>query len=72
MRKPTEALCVELLAGADHLQGPAAAVVDVLQVLNTVARLRGAARAPLRWQWCGPDGHALRRAGSGGRRVRRP
>lgn len=63
---------MELIAGADHLQGPAAAAIDTLQVLNAVASLRGATLPPLRWQWCGPDGLALRRAGSGGRRVARP
>jgi transcriptional regulator GlxA family with amidase domain len=72
MARASRTLCVELLAGADHLQGPTAAMVDVLQVLNTVARLRGAVRAPLSWQWCAADGRALRRAGSGGRRLRRP
>jgi transcriptional regulator GlxA family with amidase domain len=72
MCRASKTLCVELLAGADHLQGPTAAMVDVLQVLNAVARLRGAKQDPLNWQWCAADGRALRRAGSGTRRLRWP
>jgi transcriptional regulator GlxA family with amidase domain len=63
----------ELLTGSDWLDGPAAAVVDVLRVVESLARMRGSAGAPVSWQWTGVDGRAVRRAPfASGRRVTRP
>jgi transcriptional regulator GlxA family with amidase domain len=64
---------VELLTGSDWLDGPAAAVVDALRVIESLARTRGLAAAPVCWQWTSADGHAVRRApASPTRRVQRP
>lgn len=71
-RRP-DRLHVELLVGDDWLDGPAAAVVDVLRVVDSLAQMRGARRAPLSWQWTAVDGRAVRRAPTAPeRRVRRP
>jgi transcriptional regulator GlxA family with amidase domain len=66
------AVHVELLCSQDMLEGPAAAVVDVLRMLNTLAQQRGARRAPFCWQWTSPEGRAVRRTQPGTRRVARP
>jgi transcriptional regulator GlxA family with amidase domain len=65
-------LHVELMAGADLLEGPAAAAVDVLRMVNAIAALRGQRRPAVAWQWSTARGTALRRPGSGGRRVAWP
>jgi transcriptional regulator GlxA family with amidase domain len=73
MEKRSRPLHVELLTGDDWLDGPAAAVVDVLRVVHSLAQARGARRAPSSWQWTSVDGRALRRAPAAPeRRVRRP
>lgn len=64
---------IELLTGSDWLEGPAAAVVDVLRVVESLARMRGSAAAPVTWQWTGTDGRAARRLPAApSRRVQRP
>jgi transcriptional regulator GlxA family with amidase domain len=71
-RRPTF-LHVELLTGEDWLDGPAAAVVDVLRVIHSLAQMRGARHAPVSWQWTAANGRAVRRAPAApARRVRRP
>jgi transcriptional regulator GlxA family with amidase domain len=55
---------VEILLPEDGLDGPACAAVDVLQVVNQLAQMRGAKRPPCLWRWTTPAGGALRRAGS--------
>lgn len=50
------------------LDGPGAAVVDVLRLVNELAAARGARRAPLSWQWCRADGRTPRRAPGPSRR----
>lgn len=72
MRAPSPpAAHVEFLHTADMLEGPAAAIVDVLGLLNDLAAQRGARPLPLGWQWTAPDGRAVRqRPGAGRRRVR--
>ena len=70
MRRPT--VCVELLHGPDLLEGPCAAVVDTLGLLNALAQARGARRAVVRWQWRGLGGATTRRRGSAGGRTARP
>jgi transcriptional regulator GlxA family with amidase domain len=66
------ALSVEFLTGDDMLEGPAAAMVDVLRMVNALAQLRGQLAPPLAWQWRRPDGRAPRRPGTPARRARRP
>lgn len=61
MDRPPKPLRVELLTGEDWLDGPAAAVLDVLRVINSLAQMRGASQAPVSWQWTSVDGRALRR-----------
>lgn len=65
-------LHVELMAGPDLLEGPGAAAVDVLRLVNTLALLRGQRRVPVAWQWISAQGSALRRPGAVGRRTRWP
>ena len=63
----------EFLDAPDMLRGPGAMLADLLQAVNVIAMLRGAARPPLAWQCSAPDGRALR-AGQPrfGPRSRRP
>lgn len=63
---------VEFLTGDDLLEGPAAAMVDVLRMLNHLAQLRGQNTPPLTWQWRCADGRVPRRQGTPPRRTRRP
>jgi transcriptional regulator GlxA family with amidase domain len=63
---------VELLCTEDMLEGPAAAVVDVLRLLNALAQQRGAQDTPFCWQWTSPEGRAVRRTTHGIGRVTRP
>lgn len=73
MDRPPKRLCVELLTGDDWLDGPAAAVLDVLRVIHSLAQMRGARHAPISWQWTSADGRALRRTPvPPARRVRNP
>ena len=69
---PIPSVHVELLCTEDMLDGPAAAVVDALRLLNALAQQRGARHAPFCWQWTSPEGRAVRRAPHGTRRVTPP
>ncbi len=62
----------ELLAGDDLLEGPCAAVADLLRMLNLVATMRGVRRPPLGWQWTSMAGRALPSRSGAGRRVAKP
>ena len=62
----------EILVCDGGLEGPGAAIADVLRLIDTVAAMRGARRAPLAWQWTTPDGRATRRHAGQGPRVRLP
>ncbi len=59
-------LLVELLTGPDLLDGPTAAVVDLVRMMNALAATRGARRAPLAWRWRSPDGRVRRRTADAG------
>jgi len=50
------------------LDGPGAAVVDVLRLVNELAAARGARRAPLSWQWRRADGRKAYRVPAPSRR----
>lgn len=62
----------EFLVCDDGLQGPGAAIADLLRLVNLLASMRGVRREPLAWQWSLPGGHAARRLAGHGGRVRRP
>lgn len=51
---------IEILVCEGMLQGPAAAALDCLQLVNQLAEMRGAKRPPTTWQWSRPDGRAVR------------
>ena len=65
-------LHIELMTGDDLMEGPGATACDVLVLVNLLASVRGERRPALAWQWTRPDGRALRRSGSPGRRVAVP
>jgi transcriptional regulator GlxA family with amidase domain len=60
-RAPQPTVCFEFLVLDDMLDGPGAAVVDVLRLVNELAAARGARRAPLSWQWRRADGRKVYR-----------
>ncbi len=49
-RLPSPPFCVEFLVLDDMLEGTAAAVCDVLQLVNLLAATRGVRRLPITWQ----------------------
>ncbi len=65
---PITPICFELLDLDDMLEGPAAAVGDVLRLVNQLAVARGAQRPAATWQWTAANGQAARRSGSPTRR----
>ena len=72
MKRSPKPLHVEFIVSDEMLQGPPAAVCDVLVLLNQLAEMRGARGPRIAWQWTAPDGRALRRAGLPARRVALP
>jgi transcriptional regulator GlxA family with amidase domain len=62
----------EFLVAEDGLEGPGAAIADVLRLVNTVAAMQGRRQPPLSWQWTTPEGRPARRFAAQGPRVRRP
>jgi transcriptional regulator GlxA family with amidase domain len=62
----------EFLVCDDGLEGPGAAIADLLRSINLLASMRGARRDPLAWQWTRADGRATRRLAGHGARVPRP
>lgn len=63
---------MEFLTGDDVLAGPAAAMADVLRLLNDLWRTRGGRTPPLAWHWRTVQGRVLRRHGASGRSASRP
>jgi transcriptional regulator GlxA family with amidase domain len=62
----------EFLVCADGLEGPGAAIADLLRLINLLASMRGSRREPLAWQWTDAQGRAARRHAGHGPRARRP
>lgn len=59
---------IEVLADAETLAAPAAAIGDLLRTMNLLAAMRGAARPPFGLQCTRADGRAVRGARLAGRR----
>jgi hypothetical protein len=62
----------EFLVCEDGLEGPGAAIADLLRLINLLASMRGSRREPLAWQWTDAEGRAARRRAGHGPRARRP
>ena len=74
-RRPTPRARVqhwEILVCDDGLEGPGAAIADLLRSINLLASMRGGRLDPLAWQWTNPCGDAVRRRAGHGPRARRP
>ena len=71
-RAPRCAQHWEFLVCESGLQGPAAAIADLLSAINLLASMRSDAHGPLAWQWTLPSGRAARGHQGQGVRVRHP